>query len=66
MVNEIGTINTSIIWQALILAVLFTLSVALPKGKNKTITIIKYVCLGLLIFLAFLWIFGFLIGEVVY
>ena len=50
-------LNTAIIFQSLILAVLFTLSVALQRGKNQTITIIKYACLGLGIFLAFFWLF---------
>ena len=52
-----STLNTPIIWQSLILAVLLTLSIALPKGKNQTTTITKYLCLGLGIFLAFFWLF---------
>jgi len=54
-----GNINlhTEIIWESIILAVLLTLSIALPKGKNQTINIMKYICLGLGIFLAFFWLF---------
>jgi len=57
-------LNTTIIFQSIILAVLFTLSVALQKGKNQTITILKYGCLGLGLFLAFFWLFGILTGNI--
>ena len=48
---------TEIIWESIILAVLFTLSIVLQRGKNQTTTIIKYGCLGLGLFLAFYWLF---------